>query len=391
MKILVFTQQLVVGGSLVNAIELAAALRDFHGFEILFFATPGPLLKLVEEKGLRFLAAPEPRLVPSFARAQALREAVRREAPDLIHVWDCWQCLDAYYAVHLLMRVPMVVTDMMMSLTRLLPKGLPMTFGTPELVDQALASGRRQVELLLPPVDIHTNAPFAVDERPFRERYGIEQSDITLVTVSRLADQMKGESLFRTLDVVRTLGRHLPLRFVIAGDGSAREKLQVLADNINRELRRPVVVFTGELLDPRPAYAVADIVMGMGGSALRGMAFGKPVVIVGEGGFSSVLTPETAPFHYYRGIYGVGNCNSDNSRLAADIRGLAEHPEERRALGKFSREFVVSHFSLEAVSARFADLCRRAAVEMRPLHLAAADGFRTAALYLKERRFLWRW
>ena len=37
----------------------------------------------------------------------------------------------------------------------------------------------------------------------------------------------------------------------------------------------------GEMLDPRPAYAAADVVLGMGGSALRGMAFGKPLVVQG--------------------------------------------------------------------------------------------------------------
>ena len=48
---------------------------------------------------------------------------------------------------------------------------------------------------------------------------------------------------------------------------------------------RQVVLLTGEIADPRPAYAAADVVVGQGGSALRGMAFGKPLVVVGEGRF----------------------------------------------------------------------------------------------------------
>jgi glycosyltransferase involved in cell wall biosynthesis len=155
MKILVFAHRLEVGGTQVNAIELAAALRDLHSYEVVLFATPGPNVKLVEEKGLRFLPAPDARFHPSLRRMIALREAVQRERPDLIHVWDWWQCLEAYYAVHLPMRIPMVVTDMMMGVTRVLPKALPTTFGTPELVDLAKAKGRRCVELLVPSVDVH--------------------------------------------------------------------------------------------------------------------------------------------------------------------------------------------------------------------------------------------
>jgi L-malate glycosyltransferase len=387
MKILVFTQHLEVGGTQVNAIELAATLRDVHGFDVVLFSGPGPMVKFAEEKGLRVLPAPEARYHPSPARIRALCSAVRDERPDLLHVWDWWQCLDAY-AAHLRLRIPMVVTDMMMSLTRILPKKLPTTFGTPELVYQAKSVGRTRVELMLPPVDMHRNSPDAVDPAPFRKRYGIEDGDVTLTTVSRLAHWMKSESLLRTIDAVRTLGRDLPLRFVIVGDGTAQAKLQQRADEVNAELGRNAVILAGALLDPRPAYAAADVVVGMGGSALRGMAFGKPVIIVGERAFSAPLTPKTATSFYYKGIYGVGCGSLSNANLVADIRRLAEHPDQRSALGSFARQFVLQHFALETVSAQFAEFCRCAVAEKPRFADAAADGLRTAAVYLRERRFL---
>ncbi len=395
MKILVFAYDLVFSGVVVNAIELAAALRDIHGHELVLFAAPGPMVKLVEEKGLRFLPAPAAHLRshPSPVRIRALREVIRRERPDLIHVWEWIQCLDAYYIEHLLMRVPMVVTDMSMSLQRLLPKALPTTFGTPEILDHARAAGHRQLELLLPPVDVHQNAPDAVDPQPFRECYSIEDRDITLVTVSRLDTYMKAESLYRTLDAVSTMGRDLPLRLVIVGDGEERAKLKRLADETNAKLGRAAVVLTGALVDPRPAYAAADIVIGMGGSALRGMAFGKPVVIVGEHGFSAPFTPETAASFYYKGIYGVGDGSSGNARLVGDIRWLAEHPDQLPALGRFSREFVIKHFAVETVSTRFSDFCHSAVANQPRCYVAVADGIRPAAVWFKERRFVpygWR-
>ena len=336
MKILVFPHRLEVGGTQVNAIDLTTALRDIHNHEVVVFATPGPMVKLVEKKGLRFLPAPDARFHPAPARMRALNEAVRQENPDLIHVWDWWQCVDAYYTVHLRLRVPMIVTDMMMNLTRLLPKQLPTTFGTPELVDQARAAGRGRVRLLLPPVDVHRNAPGAVDGSHFRTEYGIADGEIAVVTVSRLEPWMKGDTLFRTVEAVRAIGSHVPLRFVIVGDGPVRGKLEKLADEVNDELGRPAVLFTGALLDPRPAYAAADIVVGMGGSALRGMAFGKAVVIVGEKGFAAPFAPETEASFYYRGIYGVGDGSSSTAPLAGIIRRLAESRNLRLELGEFA-------------------------------------------------------
>jgi glycosyltransferase involved in cell wall biosynthesis len=389
MKILVFLHELVLGGTTVNSIELAAALRDIHGHEVVLFATPGPMLKLVENSRIRFLPAPVAQCHPSPARMSALREAVRSERPDVIHVWETWPCFDAYYAVHLTMAVPIVVTDMQMFVTRRLPKLLTTTFGTPELVDKAKAEGRPRVELLLPPVDVHLNAPDAVDPTQFRNLCGIWPGDISVVTVSRLVDSMKGESLIRTLNAVRTLGRDLPLRLIIVGDGSARARIAQLASEINTELGRPAIVLTGAMLDPRAAYAAADVVVGMGSSSLRGLAFGKPVIVVGERAFSSPFTPDTAEDFYHKGFYGIGNGQGDDS-LESSIRMLAEKPERFAPLGKFSRRFVEQRFSLEVVSARLSEICTSALAQMPRYPRVAFDALRTTAVYLKERRFLIR-
>jgi glycosyltransferase involved in cell wall biosynthesis len=382
MKILVFAHRLEVGGTQVNAIELTAALRDRHDHEVVVFATPGPMLDLVRRNGIRFLPAPDAYHHPSFSRMRALRDAVRAERPDVVHVWDWWQCLDAYWSVYLAMGVPMVVTDMSMSVGRVLPMNVPMTFGTPELVDRARAAGRRRVELLLPPVDVQFNAPGVVSSEPLRAANGITGNDILLVTVSRFSEWLKAESLRRTIAAVRVVGRELPVKFLLVGDGTLRPELQRMADDVNAQIGREAVVLTGALLDPRPAYAAADIVIGMGGSALRAMAFGKPVIVVGERGFSAPFTPDSAQTFYHQGIYGLGDGLPDNSRLVADIQSLAEHPDRLPALGEFARQFVLKYFTLEAAAAKLSELCGLAVAQKREFRVNAADGVRTAAVFL---------
>lgn len=388
MKILVFAHRLEYGGTQVNAIELSAALRDLHGHEVVLFATPGPMQRLVDEKRLRLLPAPDARVHPSPARMRALREAVRRERPDVMHVWDWWQCLDAYVSVHLPMRVPMLVSDMMMELTQVLPKGLWTTFGTPMLVEQARAAGRRHAQLMLPPVDVRLNAPGTVDEAPFRRRHRLRDDDIHLVTVSRLADFMKSDSLVRSIEVVGRLGLRHPLRLLIVGDGAARTRLQRQADRVNADLGREAVTLTGAMLDPRPAYQAADIVIGMGGSALRGMAYAKPLVVVGEHGFATPLNAETAPLFLHQGLYGWGDGDPGAHRFEAQLGQLIAQRHRHAAMGRFNRAFVERHFSLEAVSTQLAQWCACAAADAPALRATAADALRTAAVYLRERRFL---
>jgi glycosyltransferase involved in cell wall biosynthesis len=380
MKILVFAHSFEIGGTQVNAIELAAALRDAHGHEIVVFATPGPMVAAVEAKGLRFVPAPRASTHPSFARMLALRDLIRTECPDLIQVWDWPQCLDAFFDAHLLLRIPVVVTDQSMGVSRILPKTLPTTFGTPELVDRARALGRSQLEMIPPPVNIHSNAPGAVNPAEFRERFAVQPGQITLITVSRLTRWMKAESITRTIDVIGKIASNVPVRFVVVGDGDARERLQRQAHDVNSAVGREAVLLTGPMVDPRPAYAAADIVIGMGASALRGMAFMKPVVIVGERGFCAPFDPSTADAFYYKGIYGLGDGDPGNRRLFEIINDLVHNPERFDTLGRFSREFVVQHFAVETIAARLDAFMRQTISRPGKFHAAAVDGARTAAV-----------
>jgi glycosyltransferase involved in cell wall biosynthesis len=242
--------------------------------------------------------------------------------------------------------------------------------------------------LLLPPVDIEQNSPGAADGVAFREKWDLKHDDIVIVTVSRLDAHMKGEGLFRTAETVLALARKVRSRFVVVGDGDARPKLEKRAAEINTALGYSAVVLTGEMADPRAAYAAADIAVCMGGSALRAMAFAKPVVVVGERGFARMLTPETADFFHRTGIYGLGDGSISNEEMMAAISTLSERPELREAMGRFSREFVVRYFGLRTVSAGLDAFCRDAVDYVpRPAHVAI-DGIRNAAVYIRERRFL---
>ena len=390
MKILVSLHELVMGGTTVNALELAAALRDQHGHELRLFASPGPMVRLAQELGLRWLPAPPPGTMPSQARMRALRAEVRVWQPDLVHAWETWPCMDAYCGVHLPQGLPLLVTDMQMSLTRVLPRDLHTTFGTPRLVREALADGRQRARLMVPPVDLRANHPGAVDAEAFKQRFGVRRGELTVVTVSRLAHALKGESLRHTIAAVRTLGRELPVRLLIVGDGEARAALGALAQSTNDTLQREAVVLTGALHDPRPAYAAADVVIGMGGSALRAMAFAKPVIVVGERGYSAVFSPYTADVLQREGMFGVGDEHTDPQSLLGDLCTLAEQPAALPELGSFGRRFVEENYALDTVARQLSEACRAAVDDPPARWHESLDALRTASRYLRERRFLWR-
>ncbi len=379
MKILVFAHRLEFGGTQTNAIDLAFTIRSTFGHDVVLFATPGPALALARSRDLQYIPAPIARSHPSPAVIRSLRSAVRRERPDLIHVWDWPQCLDAYYGLQLLRPSPMLCTVMSMTVPRFLPRSIPVTFGTPALQAEGRGCRRGIVDLLVPPIDTDADDSSVVDTEDFRKEYGLDDDHLNIVVVSRLVSWLKLEGLRRTIDAVGILAAKLPVRLVIVGEGPAEPELRRLAGAVDERNGRQVVVFTGGMLDPRPAYAAADIAVGMGSSALRAMSFGKPLVVLGELGFSEILSPESIDLFDYQGFYGIGGRTSGD-RLPGQLHALADNEAERRRLGEFGRTVAVRTYSLAPIAGQLELTYQRVLEE--PLSHAAilAEAARTAAL-----------
>jgi glycosyltransferase involved in cell wall biosynthesis len=347
MRILVYPHTLSIGGSQLNAIELAAAVRD-RGHEVWVFGAPGPLTDHIRELGLPYLPADEaPGPRPSPRLMGRLRQVVHAQHIDVVHAYEWPPALEAFYGPHLTQRVPVLCTVMSMAVAPFLPRSMPLIVGT-EQIQAAAASERRTglVKVLEPPVDTVANHP-TIDGTDFRRQLGLDDGRLAVVIVSRLAKELKLEGLQTAIDVAGRLATELPISLVIVGDGPARGVLEAMAETVNRRSDCPVVVLTGPLLDPRPAYAAADVVIGMGGSILRAMAFGKPAIVQGERGFFEVLGPGTAEQFLWQGFYGIGNGEGGQERLQRQLRDLLGDAVAREALGGFARELVSSRFSLE--------------------------------------------
>lgn len=364
MRILICLHTMEVGGSQINAIELAGRMAGL-GHEAVVYGPRGDLLPMVAELGLDWEEAPEkgPRL--SLRSMGRLRRIVRERGVDLIHAYEWAPTMDAAFGPHLVDGVPVVTTVLSPEVPDFVPTAFPMVVGVVELLEQERAR-RPDLHLIEPPVDTELNAPVAVTAE-LRERFGIAPDEIAVVTVARLVADLKREGILAAIEAVGLVGDEHRLRLVIVGDGPVRAELQAAADRVDAGRDRGRVTLTGQMLDPRDAYAVADIVLGMGSSALRGMAFGKPLVVQGERAFWRLLTPESLPFFLDGGWYSLGDGVDGPGRLAAILGPLAHDEALRRRLGALGREVVVDRFSLTAAARTQAAIYERAVTERRSL------------------------
>lgn len=349
MRVLVFPHSMELGGSQTNAVELAAGVRD-RGHDVVVYADDGPMLDRVAALGLTHLRRHPARLRPGAGTALHLRGLVRELGIDVLHGYEWPPALECWGAS----RAPggptpaTVATVMSMAVAPFLPRAMPLVVGT-ETIRRSAAAGRSgPVVLLEPPVDVRANAP-GLDLAP-PSGLGLAPDALTVVAVSRLAPELKLEGLLSAISAVDLLAAELPVQLLIVGDGPAGDRVRAAAREVNDRHNRACVVVAGEHRDPRWAYAAADVCLGMGGSALRGAAFGAPLVVQGEGGFFATLTEATLPQFLTQGWYGVGpDPTAGPARLVACLRPLLAATLRAR-LGAFARQVVLDRFSLDAAA-----------------------------------------
>lgn len=341
MRILVCPQHLAMGGSHLNAVDLASAVGQ-HGHDVLVYAPDGVLAERVEAAGLTW--------IPTF-RGEGLRpntiarmgNLVKRHSIDLVHAYEWAPSMEAAFGAALWRNTPVLMSVMAMQVPEFLPTHLPITVGTP-----ALAEGekkrRRSVHLLEPPVDMEYNR--STDVAAARRRWSAQSDEIVISLVSMLTTELeKLQGILAVIAVTDQLAQHHSLRLLIAGDGEGYEQVVGRANRVNARHHRMVIQVLGFQKDPSQVYEAGDIVIGMGSSAIKGLAFGKPLIIQGAAGYWKLLTPDCAPQFIHSGWFGDGGRGARDLKEA--LLDVLASPGRRRDLGTFSRRLVQDRYSLD--------------------------------------------
>jgi phosphatidylinositol alpha-1,6-mannosyltransferase len=218
---------------------------------------------------------------------------------------------------------------------------------------QSLGVPEEKIEVVYPAVDTERFRP-DVDGRSIRARYA-GPDDVLLLSIGRL-QRRKGHDI--AIEAMAQLSRELPnLKYVIAGDGEERERLEQIARDRGVADR---VFFAGVVSDAElPAfYTASDIfvlpnridngdIEGFGIVFLEAAASGRPAIGGDSGG-----VPEAVE----RDVTGLLVDGADAADVAKGIRTLAASPEQRRRMGEAGRARARDSFSWSRAAAIVSDL-----------------------------------
>lgn len=381
LNVLIGLEGLALGGCPINALDLGRALRQ-RGHHVSVFAIDEDVKVSLLPYAARCGFTPV--LLPAgsgtVGRTRQIRELADSVGAEVTHVFAPWLGPAATAAMATRRSGAAVVTNWMMENVFYTPRHTPVIVGTQRLHDELALRHQGRVWLMEPPVDVVADAPDPARGREFRQAWDIADGELAVVVVGRVDAHLKAEGLGYAIRAIEV--NESNLRLVIVGDGDAFGQIQALAEEVNRRLGRPAVLLTGAMHDPRPAYDAADIALGMGGSALRALAHGKPLVVLGGRGFARTFEPTSAGHFYQEGFYGQQSPDDPVRHLATVLDSLCGR-EARAALGEFGLSEVVRRFSLEAGAVRLEQIYRHTLAHL-PLRyqrgvVAAGQLTRTAA------------
>jgi phosphatidyl-myo-inositol alpha-mannosyltransferase len=323
----------------LNALELAAAIRD-RGHHVMLYAAPGPLLDRVRALNLDLTLADSP-AHPSVGWAAGLIRLARSWRADVVHTYEWPASVGASFSAHALLGIPQVMTVLSMDVPRFLPRHLDLIVGTRQLWSAIGTHHRRH--LMESPVDTIASTP--TDPWPARRCLGLSPEDLVITLISRMTTDLdQAAGVIAAIASVDRLAEREPAVLLVGGDGPELLRVRAAARRVNARHGRHVVFTPGVLPDPSAAYAAADVVLGMGGSVLAGMAFAKPAIVLGADGFCVPVTRQTAESVGRQGFYGFGD--GGEYPLLPHLRELAADTAERRRRGEWSRAIVEDHHSL---------------------------------------------
>lgn len=340
------------GGCQINALDLARELIG-RGHEVVVFAvedTPTiSVAALAARLGIPLHILPVEK--NPFRQARHIAKLVAGYRLDIVHVFAAWLGEPTTIALRSRPETAVIITNWTMGTFKGMPPMTPLILGTESLLEDAAHSMRSApVWLLEPPVDTRADKHNERTRELFREQWSVNDATTLLVIVSRLDFDMKAEGIAHAIHTMKMWQD--PMRqLAVVGGGDAQASLTRLADEVNAELGWPAVVMTGPMEDPSSAYSAADLVLGMGGAALRALAFQKPLVVLGEDGFSKPFNRETLNYFLHEGFYGRGNSDDPVKSLHSHILFTLEL-DRSCDLARWGRQVLLMRFSLSMAGER---------------------------------------
>lgn len=357
-NILLSLMQLNIGGAETHVVELAKELKR-KGFNIIVTSNGGVYVKELEEAGIKHYSVPLQNKNPynMIKAARLLKKIIKEENIDLVH---SHARIPSFILgkLHKRMKFPFVTTAHWVFNTgyglKYITDWGEKTVAVSEDIKTYLMDNYHvpagDINVTINGIDTTKFSP-DTDRTDIKRELNIKDDETVITYVSRL-DESRSLVAKQLIEVIPDIDRAVDkLKVIIVGAGDDFENVKNMADKVNAQLGRNVIVLTGARTDINKLIAPCKLFVGVSRAALEAMAAEKPVIIAGNEGYIGLFDESKLQIGIDTNFCCRGCEESSGALLKRDILDFFAMPEDKQdTLGVYGRELIKKDYSVSRMA-----------------------------------------
>lgn len=357
-NILLSLMQLNIGGAETHVVELAKELKR-KGFNVIVTSNGGVYVKELEEDGIKHYSVPLQNKHPfnMMKATRLLKKIIKEENIDIVH---SHARIPSFILgkLHKRMKFPFVTTahwvfntgyglkyitdwgEKVVAVSEDIKTYLMDNYHVPE----------GDINVTINGIDTEKFSP-DTDCADIKQELGIKDDETVITYVSRL-DESRSLVAKQLIEVVPEIDKEIDkLKVIVVGAGDDFSNVQAMAQRVNSQLGREVIVMTGARTDINKLIAPCKLFVGVSRAALEAMAADKPVIIAGNEGYIGLFDESKLSVGIDTNFCCRGCADSSGELIKNDILKFFSLSEnEQKTLGNYGRELIKKEYSVSRMA-----------------------------------------
>ncbi|MGN0106789.1 MAG: polysaccharide pyruvyl transferase CsaB [Hominilimicola sp.] len=357
-NILLSLMQLNIGGAETHVVELAKELKR-KGFNVIVTSNGGVYVKELEEAGIKHYSVPLQNKNPfnMMKAARLLKKIIKEENIDIVH---SHARIPSFILgkLHKRMKFPFVTTAHWVFNTgyglKYITDWGEKTVAVSEDIKTYLMDNYHvpegDINVTINGIDTNKFSP-DTDCADIKREFGINDDETVITYVSRL-DESRSLVAKQLIEVIPEIDKKIDkLKVIVVGAGDDFNNVQAIAQKVNSQLGREVIVMTGARTDINKLIAPCKLFVGVSRAALEAMAADKPVIIAGNEGYIGLFDESKLSVGIDTNFCCRGCAPSSGELIKNDIlRFFSLSENEQNELGNYGRELIKKDYSVSRMA-----------------------------------------
>ncbi len=361
LRILMLIDALNIGGTEMYVLELAKSLEKL-GAHVIIGTSGGPLVEVFKHYELKVVKIPFTSDYISNKNIMKLikltKKIIDEEKINLLHC-HLFASMRLGNDIYRSYKIPYIVTlhglfypnDILFLSCINAAKIIAVSEPIKKQIQSKLGSRIRGEIVVIPNgIDMENFHPQHTVKN-LTNQLGIPENSQVITYCSRLdwGKTLAAEAFIFACYILMNKNKHLHA-FVI-GDGADKNLITHEVNILNKMLQRNAIHVVGAKFNVLPYYQNANIVVGTARVALEAMSCGKPVIAVGNHGYTGIINPKSMKeqWNMYFGDHDSIK-KADPLTLAKDLNELLQNTKSCKSLEKWGRNWCKEKFDSRLVA-----------------------------------------